>query len=100
VRGVAPAEAARYAMATAGRGPVSVSDDVRPRAGGTMLRLPGGSRYARGLGRAALALDFPAARTVLVEAIDALGVVATWDDVVRPVLRAVAQRWSATGSGV
>ncbi len=98
VRGVAPAEAARYAMATAGGLPVS--DDVRPRAGGTMLRLPGASPYARGLGRAALALDFPAARTVLAEAIDALGVVATWDDVARPVLRAVARRWAVTGADV
>jgi hypothetical protein len=65
-----------------------------------MLRLPGASRFARGLGRAALALDFPAARTVLVEAVSAVGVVATWDDVARPVLTAVAQRWAATGAGV
>jgi hypothetical protein len=65
-----------------------------------MLRLPGAGRYARGLGRAALALDFPAARTVLVEAVDTLGVVATWDDVARPVLTAVARRWATTGAGV
>ena len=65
-----------------------------------MLRLPGAGRYARGLGRAALALDFPAARTVLLEAVDALGIVATWDDVARPVLAAVARRWATTGAGV
>jgi MerR family transcriptional regulator, light-induced transcriptional regulator len=97
VRGVGPAEAARYAMATAGGSP---ADSYRPRAGGTMLRLPGASRYARGLGRAALALDFPAARTVLAEAIAVLGVVAAWDEVARPVLAAVAQRWAASGAGV
>ena len=90
VRGVGPAEAARYALATANGRPTTVVHGARPRAGGTMLRLPGAGRYARGLGRAALALDFPAARTVLVEAVDALGVVATWDDVARPVLAAVA----------
>lgn len=65
-----------------------------------MLRLPGAGHYARGLGRAGLALDFPAARAVLVEAIAALGVVATWDDVARPVLGAVGQRWVTTGAGV
>ena len=100
VRGVGPAEAARYALASSNGGLAAVVDDVRPRAGGTMLRLPGAGRYARGLGRAALALDFPAARTVLVEAVDTLGVVATWDDVARPVLAAVARRWATTGAGV
>ena len=100
VRGVGPAEAARYALASTNGGLAAVVDGVRPRAGGTMLRLPGAGRYARGLGRAALALDFPAARTVLVEAVDALGVVATWDDVARPVLAAVARRWATTGAGV
>jgi hypothetical protein len=65
-----------------------------------MLALPGAGHYARGLGRAALALDFPAARTVLVEAIAALGVVTAWDEVARPVLAAVAGRWAMTGAGV
>src|SRR5689334_2996779 len=60
VRGVGPAEAARYALTSANGGPARVVDGTRPRAGGTMLRLPGAGRYARGLGRAALALDFPA----------------------------------------
>ena len=100
VRGVGPAEAARYALASTNGGLAAVVDGVRPRAGGTMLRLPGAGRYARGLGRAALALDFPAARTVLVEAISTIGVVATWDDVARPVLAAVARRWATTGAGV
>jgi DNA-binding transcriptional MerR regulator len=100
VRGVGPAEAARYALASTNGGLAAVVDGVRPRAGGTMLRLPGAGRYARGLGRAALALDFPAARTVLVEAVDTLGVVTTWDDVARPVLAAVARRWATTGAGV
>jgi MerR family transcriptional regulator, light-induced transcriptional regulator len=99
VRGVGPAEAARYALA-AERHPAPSAEGARPRAGGTMLRLPGAGHYARGLGRAALALDFRAARAVLVEAVAALGIVATWDDVVRPVLAAVAQRWATTGAGV
>lgn len=100
VRGVGPAEAAHYALTTADGRPMPAVADARARAGGTMLPLPGAGRYARGLGRAALALDFAAARTVLVEALDALGLVATWDEVVRPVLAAVAQRWAVTGAGV
>ena len=90
VRGVGPAEAARYALATANGQPPTLVHSARARAGGTMLRLPGAGHYTRGLGRAALALDFPAARTVLVEAIAALGVVAAWDEVARPVLGAVS----------
>lgn len=100
VRGVGPAEAARYALAAAnGRSPTPVRS-ARARAGGTMLALPGAGHYARGLGRAALALDFPAARAVLSEAVAALGVVTAWDEVARPVLAAVAQRWVTTGAGV
>lgn len=100
VRGAGPAEAARYALSTSDGGRRPLAEEPRPRAGGRMLRLPGAGRYARGLGRAALALDFPAARAVLVEAIAALGVQVTWDEVARPVLRAVAQRWALTGAGV
>jgi len=100
VRGVGPAEAASYALAAGSGRPPTPAHSARARAGGTMLALPGAGRYARGLGRAALALDFPAARTVLIEAIAALGVVTAWDEVARPVLGAVAQRWAMTGAGV
>jgi hypothetical protein len=102
VRGAGPADAARYALAdqTADGIDRPVVDAGRARAGGRMLRLPGGGPYARGLGRAALTLDFPGARALLVEAIGALGVVTAWDDVARPVLAAVAQRWAVTGAGV
>ena len=53
-----------------------------------------------GLGRAALALDADAVRGLLAESIAATGVQATWDDVTRPVLAAVAQRWADTGAGI
>jgi MerR family transcriptional regulator, light-induced transcriptional regulator len=101
VRGADPADAARYAMA--GPAPAGAHrpllDATRAR-GGQPLRLPGANPYARGLSRAAFALDFPAARTVLIDAISALGVPAAWDDVARPVLAAVAQRWAVTGAGI
>ncbi len=73
---------------------------ARVRVGGRVLRLPGAGRRARGLGRAALALDATAARTLLAESIAIDGVDATWDSVARPVLRAIADRWCHSGAGV
>ena len=75
-------------------------DPVRARTGGTALRLPGAGRRARAVGRAALALDADTVRGLLAESIAATGVQATWDDVTRPVLAAVAQRWVETGTGI
>lgn len=130
VRGAAPAEAARYALAArlpdpdvpyrpqvvpgagAGGAEPEVGDLVlahthgvgeigaRVRVGGRVLRLPGAGRRARGLGRAALALDAGAARAVLDESISVAGVQHTWDAVARPVLCSVAERWENTGAGV
>jgi MerR family transcriptional regulator, light-induced transcriptional regulator len=73
---------------------------VRVRSGGAALRLPGAGWRARGLGRAALALDADTIRGVLTDAIAATGVHATWNDVIRPVMAAVAQRWVETGTGI
>lgn len=73
---------------------------TRVRVGGRALRLPGAGRTARGLGRAALALDAATIRTLLEESIEADGIVETWDSVARPVLSAVAQRWADTGAGI
>jgi DNA-binding transcriptional MerR regulator len=70
------------------------------RVGGRGLRLPGAGQSARGLARAVLALDQPATREVLAEAVRALGVIRMWDEVARPVLVALADRWAETGAGV
>jgi methanogenic corrinoid protein MtbC1 len=79
---------------------VGDGDRLRARTGGTALRLPGAGRRARAVGRAALALDADTVRGLLAESIAATGVQATWDDVTRPVLAAVAQRWVETGTGI
>ncbi|WP_037046599.1 MerR family transcriptional regulator [Pseudonocardia autotrophica] len=73
---------------------------ARVRVGGRVLRLPGASRRARGVGRAALSMDAPAVRRLVDEGIEADGLTRTWNDVVRPVLCAVAERWESTGAGV
>lgn len=81
--------------------PLDPSPTERPiRAGGGTLRMPGAGPRARGLGRAALAMDPVAVRRIMEESIARDGLVATWDDVARPVLSAVGQRWAASGRGV
>ncbi|MGI5246151.1 MerR family transcriptional regulator [Dactylosporangium sp. CA-139066] len=87
VEGVPPAEAARW---------------VRGRRPEVELHQPIGEDGAavRGIGRAALRLDAPAVRQRVGEAVRELGVVAAWDRVLRPVLVAVGQRYSATGGYV
>jgi MerR family transcriptional regulator, light-induced transcriptional regulator len=70
------------------------------RAGGMVLRLSGAGRCAQGLARAALALDSIAVRRLLDESVATVGVETTWDESVRPVLGAVAERWVHSGAGV
>lgn len=108
VRGVPAADAAHQALHSAGvpasdtggsAAPAAASRQ-RSRPGGRGLRLGGADAAAQGLGRAVLSLDTAAVRSVLADAITARGVVATWDEVARPVLVAVAERWAGTGGGV
>jgi hypothetical protein len=122
IRGAAPADAARYARSARsprsgtaappsswavpdGRqvqpaAPVEDERGGRVRVGGRVLRLPGAGPRARGVGRAALALDAATVRALLCEALAEGGVPTMWDAVVRPVLGAVADRWASTGTGV
>ncbi|MGW4894398.1 B12-binding domain-containing protein, partial [Kitasatospora sp. NPDC004240] len=67
---------------------------------------PGGSRAlrvgtvrpeCRGLARAAVRLDAPEVAAILREAVDALGVVTAWTEVMVPALRAVGRKWAAAG---
>jgi DNA-binding transcriptional MerR regulator len=84
-----------------GAAPATADPDERPvRAGGGTLRMPGAGPRARGLGRAALAMDPVAVGTLLEESIATDGLVVTWNDVARPVLAAVGQRWATSGRGV
>lgn len=89
LRGATPAEAADYAL-RAHAAPATLPP--RP--------VPGGSALTKGLGWAALAMNTQAVNRVLAEAIAADGVVACWDNVVRPVLTAVAGRWAHSGACV
>jgi transposase-like protein len=71
-----------------------------PRGGGRVVPLRDAGPAARGLARAAMALDSDAAAQLLRSSIHGSGVVATWTDVLSPVLAGVAERWRSTGAGI
>lgn len=105
--GVAPAEAARVAAVAAlpsvpAAGSAEAEAEAAPSrtGGGRVIAMPSSSRAARGLARAAMALDGPTAVGILRDTLRRYGVVRTWQDVVMPVLDGVGRRWEATGEGV
>jgi hypothetical protein len=55
---------------------------------------------ARGLARAAMALDSSAVTRILANAVEADGIVAAWQQLVCPVLVAVGRRWEHRGDAV
>jgi DNA-binding transcriptional MerR regulator len=81
-------------------GPAGTRSDGTRSGGGRVLALADATRQARGLARAAMALDSPQMWRILDEAITADGVVATWNRLAAPVLQAVGERWRATGEVV
>ena len=118
--GVSPADAARLALAPPRVEPVVAERSERglPTPGGVLLELdderagrpggPGGRIIAlpraagsvRGLARAAMSLDCGAVEDLVRASVRSSGVIDTWDHLVLPVLRAVGDRWAATGEGV
>jgi DNA-binding transcriptional MerR regulator len=95
VDGVAPAEAARIAKATRDpAGQVPFGAVLRP--SGSSHRQAPTSGTAKGLRRAALALD-PADVNRLLDLALAAGVVRAWTAVIAPALRDLGSRYSAAG---
>jgi transposase-like protein len=68
--------------------------------GGQVVPLRDASPEARGLARAAMALDAQASTGMLTASLERRGVLVTWQDMVIPVLGGVGDRWRATGRGV
>jgi len=101
LHGATPAAAASYALSTPLPIPDAAETTLQTRRGDrSEPHLPDAGWHARGLARAATALDADAVRRLLNESITAVGAQATWDVAVRPVLVAVAQRWADTGTGI
>ncbi|MCW2527459.1 MAG: regulatory protein MerR [Pseudonocardiales bacterium] len=67
---------------------------------GQVLAVPGSSPQARRLARIASRLDADAAMGLLAELFIDRGAVHTWDNVLRPVLRALGEQWANTGHGI
>lgn len=98
LRGAGPAEAAGYALRASSHGYDEV-EVVAPRE--PLLREVGTrSSQVTGLSRAAMAMDTVATQQLIADGIARLGVVAVWQDVLRPVLGALASRWAHTGECV
>ncbi|WP_328952856.1 MerR family transcriptional regulator [Kitasatospora purpeofusca] len=104
-RGVPPGEAARAALARReadGAGPVDGTgpeDAAAGRApgGGRTLRVGAVSPECRGLARAAVRLDAPEVTGILRGAVERLGVVDAWTEVMMPALQAVGRKWAVDG---
>ena len=75
-------------------------DDRGSAGGGRVVALPEGTPQTRGLARAAMSLDSQQTARLLRDALRRTGVVATWDMLVTPVLRALGERTGATGDGI
>ncbi|MFE2722171.1 MerR family transcriptional regulator [Kitasatospora sp. NPDC059327] len=109
-RGIPPGEAARTVLAV-DAGPASppaaaeetvedaadTSETGRGPGGSRALRLGTVSPLCRGLARAAVRLDAPEVARVLREAMDALGAVDAWTEVMMPALRAAGRKWAVDG---
>ena len=68
--------------------------------GGQVVALPGAPPALRGLARAAQTLDTAACAAIVRDTIERRGVVATWDELIVPVMVAIGEKWSDTGRGV
>ena len=68
--------------------------------GGRVLAVPGASPEVRGLARAASRLDADALHEILCDLLAERGAIATWDEVLRPLLLAAGLRWAQTGEGI
>ena len=101
-----PVDAIEVSAASGAREPAraaAAEPGVRRRPGGPggrSLAVPGASPEVRGLARAASRLDAGVLVDLLTDLLVERGAVATWDDVLCPVLVAAGLRWQRTGEGV
>lgn len=112
LRGAAPADAAQAALAIRALPPRALPprapalDIPAARtgpghgAGGQRLALPGASAAARGLARAALAMDDALMDEIIRAALARDGVILTWQGLLVPVLCGIGARYEQTGSCV
>ncbi len=95
-----PAAAGGWPADRAGTEAESIEAREARAGGGRVVAMPGATPAARGLARAALAMDARATSEIVDASLERRGVTATWDQLLVPVLVAVGARWEATGKGV
>lgn len=104
LRGATPAEAASYALRAAPPEPEQAAGQPAEEAPDLQMSLVREigvrSGTVLGLSRAAMAMDAVATQQLIASGITELGVVAVWEDVLRPVLTALASRWAQSGECV
>lgn len=95
VSGVALGEAAAACLTMTDIEPTSA-----PANGGAVIPMPGASAAARGLGRAAQALDGESCLRIIRESLNSVGVLVTWESLIVPVLIGIGDAWEVDGEGV
>jgi hypothetical protein len=88
------------AVAAAQDGSETLRPGHAPAGGGRVLSLPSQARTARGLARAAMALDAAACHRAISDSLGEHGALPTYEHLVRPVLVSIGQRWAQTSRGV
>lgn len=71
-----------------------------PGGGGNVVPTHGAHASARGLARAATALDSHGCQELIARGIESDGVIVTWNQLIVPVLRGVGERWQSSGKGI
>jgi len=99
LQGVAPGDAAQVALRPEAVAALSPPTDGRGYHG-SVIAMPDAEPAARGLSRAALALDAPAAASIVESHLAQRGVIATWDHLLVPVLIGIGDRWQSSGIGI
>jgi len=68
--------------------------------GGNVVATPGGDRRTRGLAKSASALDQVACASIICESVREMGVIATWNEVLLPVLKSIGEMWELRQCGI
>lgn len=97
-KGVSTAEAA--AAVRSGLD-LPIPETVAPRpGGGNIISVPRAMPVARGLARAAMAMDADACLSIVRQALEERGTIDTWERVLLPVLQGIGDRFATSGAAV
>ena len=97
ISGVSPSAAAAAVLSR----PLARVPRSRPGGpGGAVLAVPGASREARGIARAAARLDEMAVEDSVLDSLRERGTLVAWEEILRPVLISAGEHWQRSGAGI